>query len=74
MQNYRMHPTSYHSHRPVPFAPQPNHFAHDDMSLAMAYVPWQTWCDIYETEKALQHGTIFKKLDLPFSGKGGALR
>lgn len=46
----------------------------NDKSLAMAYVPWQTWRDIYEVEKALEHGTIFRELDMPFLGRGGAKR
>ncbi len=46
----------------------------EDMVLAMAYVPWQTWRDIYDVEKALCVGTIFSELDLPFKGKGGVLR
>lgn len=46
----------------------------DDMSLAMAYVPWQTWRDIYDTEKGFHRGTIFQELDLPFMGKGGSRR
>ena len=44
---------------------------HDDMVLAMAYVKWQTWQNIYDAEKALHHGTIFQELDLPFCGIGG---
>ena len=39
--------------------------------LAMAYVPWQQWREIYEPDKALCRGTIFKELDKPFLGKGG---
>ena len=46
----------------------------NDKALAMAYVPWQTWRDIYEVEKALCHGTIFCELDKPFLGRGGAKR
>lgn len=44
------------------------------MPLAMAYVPWQKWCDIYETCKGFQRGTIFSELDKPFMGKGGCNR
>ena len=36
------------------------------MALAIAYVPWQTYCQLYELEEALCHGTIFKELDLNF--------
>ena len=40
-------------------------------SLAMAYVPWQTWDNIYHPRMALQRGTIFADLDMPFCGRGG---
>lgn len=43
----------------------------DDMPVAMAYVPWQKWQQIYEPCQALQRGTIFKELDKPFLGRGG---
>lgn len=43
----------------------------EDKPLAMAYVPWQTWTDIYEAEKGFHCGTIFQELNLPFNGKGG---
>lgn len=39
-----------------------------DWPLAMAYVPMQPWEEIYDPEKALQVGTIFPSLDLPFLG------
>lgn len=42
--------------------------------LAMAYVPWQRWTNLYELNTALLHGTIFPELDLPFMAKGGACR
>ena len=45
-----------------------------DKSLAMAYVPWQTWRDLYDTEKGFHCGTIFQELNLPFLGKGGMKR
>ena len=44
------------------------------MPIAMAYVPWQKWQDIYEPCKGLEHGTIFRELDKPFLGKGGMRR
>lgn len=40
----------------------------DNMPIAMAYVPWQKWKSTYDPEKALERGTIFPELDLPFSG------
>lgn len=44
------------------------------MPLAMAYVPWQEWCDIYEADKGFCHGTIFKELNKPFRGIGGCCK
>lgn len=41
------------------------------MPIAMAYVPWQVWQDIYDADKALCRGTIFQELDKPFQGMGG---
>ena len=42
-----------------------------DQVVAMAYVPWQTWDNIYNARMALQRGTIFADLDMPFCGRGG---
>lgn len=36
--------------------------------LAMAYVPWQKWQNIYDPDKGFQCGTIFEELNLPFLG------
>lgn len=36
--------------------------------IAMAYVPWQRWGEVYDPEKALCRGTLFPALDLPFTG------
>lgn len=44
------------------------------MPLAMAYVPWQKWCSIYEADKGFMRGTIFEQLDKPFLGAGGCAR
>lgn len=38
----------------------------NDMPLAMAYVPWQQWQDVYDGAKGLESGTIFKELVFPF--------
>ena len=54
--------------------PDTRDFFPDDIPLAMAYVRWQRWQDLYEPCKALEHGTIFKELDKPFLGKGGSRR
>ncbi len=40
-----------------------------DLPVAMAYVPWQTWKDLYEIDKALEVGTIFEELNKPFLGR-----
>ena len=34
----------------------------------MAYVPMQSFRNLYDPESALCHGTIFRELDLPFFG------
>ncbi len=41
----------------------------DELPLAMSYVPMQRWEDLYELSMALERGTLFAKLDLPFIGK-----
>ena len=43
----------------------------ENMTIAMAYVPWQQWRQIYEPAKGFHRGTIFKELDKPFVGKRG---
>lgn len=43
----------------------------DSLPLAMAYVPWQKMQSTYDADVALQRGTIFPELDLPFTAKGG---
>lgn len=42
----------------------------DHMPVGMAYVPFQKWEKIYNDEVALERGTIFQDLDLPFIGEG----
>lgn len=46
----------------------------NDKSLAMAYIPWQAWRNIIDTEKAFHCGTIFCELNKPFLGNGGGNR
>ena len=41
----------------------------DQLPLAMSYVPRQRWEDLYAPSVALERGTLFAKLDLPFIGK-----
>ncbi len=38
-------------------------------ALAMAYVPWQSWRNLYEICEGFSTGTIFKELDLEFYGR-----
>lgn len=38
----------------------------DRMPLAMTYVPWQQWRNLYDPSKGFWVGTIFQELDLPF--------
>lgn len=38
-------------------------------TLAIAYVPWQKYEELFPDEAALSNGTIFKELCLPFCGK-----
>ena len=40
----------------------------NDMPLAMSYVPFQQWNTTYPLAKALERGTLFPGLDLPFKG------
>ena len=38
----------------------------ENVSVAMAYVPFQRFTEVYSCEKALKQGTIFPCLDKPF--------
>ena len=40
------------------------------VSLAMGYVPYQRFENLYDESKALTRGTLFACLDLPFYGSG----
>ncbi len=51
----------------VPQMSDYNNLDIENMPIAMAYVPFQQWRNIYEPRQALQRGTIFKELDLPFT-------
>lgn len=75
MPNYRNNAMPYVNYRQSQqVTPVVKHDVLEDMPLAMAYVPWQTWRNIYDTEKGFHHGTIFQELYLPFLGKGGVKR
>lgn len=39
--------------------------------LAMAYVPFQQWGEVYDKDEALKKGTLFPDLVFPFE-RGGA--
>lgn len=39
--------------------------------LAMVYSPLQEFHELYSPEKALERGTLFAELDLPFEGENG---
>lgn len=36
--------------------------------IGMAYVPYQQWQEPYDADMALDRGTMFPELDLPFMG------
>ena len=40
----------------------------DTLPLTMAYVPMQSWGQVYDLETGLQKGTIFPDLYKPFYG------
>lgn len=44
------------------------------MALAMAYVPWQRWQNIFDADKGFHCGTIFQELHKPFEHAGGGCR
>lgn len=44
------------------------------LALAMGFVPFQAWETPYETDVALQRGTIFPSLDKPFIGEEAVRR
>ena len=40
----------------------------DAFPVVMAYVPWQQWGDLYNPDRALKEGTLFKDLNKIFCG------
>ncbi len=40
----------------------------DCVRVAMAYVPYQQWNEIYAADKGFSAGTMFPCLNLPFEG------
>lgn len=57
--------------RPAPVSCGCDSYSNDmfGFPLAMAYVPWQPWCNLYSTEQALNKGTLFQDLDMDFAGR-----
>ncbi|WP_235839217.1 spore coat associated protein CotJA [Clostridium sp. Marseille-P2415] len=51
-------------------APSASYENIDKFPVAMAYVPWQRWQQVYPVETALGRGTIFPDLDKPFIMEG----
>lgn len=45
-----------------------NNYHCGNIPIAMAYVPWQHWRDIYEIDKGYHIGTIFSELNKPYLG------
>ena len=41
----------------------------NNLSLAMVYSPKQYWRNLFDTDRALQEGTLFRELDFPFRGE-----
>lgn len=39
------------------------------LPIAMAYVPWQSYGNIYPLPQALRNGTMFQELNLDFAGR-----
>ena len=40
-----------------------------EFPVAMAYVPWQEYGNIYALPQALRNGTMFAELNLDFAGR-----
>jgi hypothetical protein len=49
--------------------PMPTGAFPKETPLAMAYVPFQSWENPYDSATALARGTIFPALDKPFIGE-----
>lgn len=43
--------------------------AFDQFAVGMTYTLWQRWGEAYCAEKALERGTLFPVLDMPFAGR-----
>ena len=49
----------------TPMQPRREEVSKASPALAMGYVPWQRWGQIYPMDKGFERGTIFPELDLP---------
>ena len=74
LEQYDAHKMCYPSHMNLAPMQQDNTCPCSDVpgncALVMAYVMWQSWERTYEPAVALERGTIFPSLDLPFLGGG----
>ena len=52
------------------YAPETEPTFPEKVSLAMSYVPYQRFDNLYDESKALSRGTLFACLDFPFYGSG----
>ena len=48
---------------------EPDMYRCEQYPSGMAYVPWQSFKDIYDPERGLEAGTIFAELEKPFWGR-----
>lgn len=71
MQNFRNNVSFYNNQGTMPC-----HKADplSDMPLAMAYVPWQRWQNLFDADRGFHCGTIFQELHKPFEHAGGGCR
>ncbi len=62
----------------APETSQKHSWGLENYPLASVYAPLQSFEELYDKENALQKGTVFAQLDLPFMGesvyKGGCCR
>ena len=55
----------------APMPPAEGEACHRFPSLAMVYVPLQSFRGTYSPEEGLAHGTLFRELDKPLEVAGG---
>ena len=41
----------------------------ENMQFGQAYVPRQRFVELYTTDEAMRHGTVFKQLHMPYEKK-----